>query len=186
MRVSGSLRMTALLLTLAGCASFPLFSRQAAPASGSHDGPTAATRGDFTQATMELQNISFDGERLSGRLLISPTRASLRIDKRILETADLEVESVSDCSTGASLSYVIMDVLAPPLRESDVLMLTHGSWYGKEIHLSLFAEHATHQPLPSCFEADLVYHALDIKDAARLHVRVERHLPASSWDAGMP
>jgi hypothetical protein len=79
-----------------------------------------------------------------------------------------------------------MDVLAPPLRERDVLMLTPGSWYGKEIHLPLFAEHATHQPPPSCFEADLVYHALDIKNAARLHIRVEKPLPASSWDAGSP
>jgi hypothetical protein len=177
---------TALLLTLAGCTGFPFFSQAAADPSASPAGSNPARGGDFTQAQLELQNISFDGERLQGRLLVGPTGAKLRIDKRLIESFDLEVDSVVACGTGAGLGYVIMDVLAPPLREEDVLTLVPGSWYGKEIRLLLFAEQATQQPLPQCFEADIVYHALDVKNAARLRVRVERTHTSSAPDAGTP
>jgi hypothetical protein len=187
MRVNWHVRAAALLLTLVGCAGFPLFSRAAADHPVEAAGSVSTINGDFTQAKMELQNISFDGETLHGRLLVSPVSAKLRIDKRLNESFDLSVDSVVECDTGAGLAYVIMDVFAPPLREEDILTLAPGFWYGKEVRLFLFAVHATKQPLPQCFEAEIVYHALNVKNAARLHVRVERNLPASSaTDAGVP
>jgi hypothetical protein len=137
-------------------------------------GAVASRAADFTQAQLELQNTSFDGETLSGRLLVSPTSAKLRIDRRLIESFALSVDSVKACGTGTGLPYVIMDVLASPLQEKDILTLAPGYWYGKEVRIFLFAEHATKQPPPQCFEADIVYHALDVKNAARLHVRVER------------
>jgi hypothetical protein len=118
-------------------------------------------------------------ERLSGRLLISPASANLRIDKRLIESFALSIDSVVECGTGTGLAYVIMDVFAPPPQETDILTLVPGFGYGKEVRLLLFASEATKQPLPQCFEAEIVYHALDVKNAARLHVRVERNLPAS-------
>jgi hypothetical protein len=178
------MRIVVPLLTLAGCTGFPLFSRGAAdrPANAIGDAPSIS--GDFTQARLEWQTISFDGETLHGRLLVSPAGSPLRIDKRLIESFDLSVDSVMECDTGIGLANVIMDVLAPPLREEDILTLAPGFWYGKEVRLFLFAEHATQQPLPQCFEAEIVYHALDVKNAARTHVRVERTLPPLPADAG--
>lgn len=186
MRMIGHLRATALLLTLVGCTGFPFFSQTTAAPSADPARKAPAIGGDFTQAKLELQNISFDGESLSGRLLVGPTGQKLRIDKRLIESFDLEVDSVVACGSGASLAYVLMDVLAPPRKEEDILTLAPGSWYGKDIRLFLFAQHATHQPLPQCFEADIVYHALDVKNAARTHVRVERTHPSPVPDAGIP
>jgi hypothetical protein len=180
-------RAAALFLTMAGCAGLPFFSRAAQDRTADSGGSFPTINGDFTQARLELQNVSFDGEYLYGRLLVSAVAGRLRIDKRLIESFALSIDSVVDCGTGASLAYVIMDVSAPPLQEADVLTLEPGSWYGKEVRLFLFAEHATHQPLPQCFEAEIVYHAVDVKNAARMHVRAERSLPApSSTDAGTP
>jgi hypothetical protein len=54
------------------------------------------------------------------------------------------------------------------------------------VRLLLFSEHATRQPAPRCFEAELVYHALDVKNAARLRIRAERTSPPPPVDAGSP
>ncbi|MFL5345979.1 MAG: hypothetical protein ACJ8AT_14405 [Hyalangium sp.] len=134
---------------------------------------------------MEMQDISFDGEDLHGRLLISPVGTELRIDRRLIESGDLTVDSVVKCDTGEALPYVIMDVYARAPREEDILILKPGFWYGKEIRIFLFAEHATHQPNPQCFEAEIEYHALDVKNVARVHIRAERSPPPSP-DAGVP
>jgi hypothetical protein len=184
MRMNRHMRIAALLLTLVGCAGLPLFSRGAADRSANATVDVPSISGDFTQARLEWQNISFDGEAIHGRLLVSPVGSKLLIDKRLVESFDLSVDSVVECDTGVGLAHVIMDVLAPPLREEDVLTLAPGFWYGKEVRLFLFAEHATRQPLPRCFEAEIVYHALDVKNAARIHIRVERALPSSPADAG--
>jgi hypothetical protein len=184
MRLKWRMPAAALLLALVGCAGFPLFSRATVGASGN----VPPISGDFTQAKMELQNISFDGETLHGRLLVSPVTGKLRIDKRLNESFDLSVDSIVECDTGAPLAYVIRDVFSSSRQEEDVLTLAPGGfWYGKEVSLFLFAAHATQQPLPRCFEAELVYHALNVKNAARLHVRVERTRPAPpAADAGAP
>jgi hypothetical protein len=185
MRIIWLLLGTVPLMMLGGCTGFPLFSRAATNRSGDAAGNVPTINGDFSQARLELQNVSFDGETLSGRLLISPASSNLRIDKRLIESFALSVGSVVECGTGTGLAYVIMDVLAPPPQEKDILTLAPGFWYGKEVRLLLFASEATKQPLPQCFEAEIVYHALDVKNAARLHVRVERNLPAAPTpDAG--
>lgn len=187
MRLTWHVLAAALLVMLVGCTGFPWFSRAPTDRAGDAAGKVPAISGDFSQARLELQNVSFDGETLSGRLLISPANTELRIDKRLIESFALSVDSVVECGTGAGLAYIIMDVVAPPLQEKDILTLAPGFWYGKEVRLWLFTAHATKQPLPQCFEADILYHALEVKNAARIHVRVERNLHASpAPDAGTP
>jgi hypothetical protein len=187
MRIIWPLLATVPLIMLGGCTGFPWFSRAATDHPSDASGNVPTTNGDFSQARVELQNVSFDGETLSGRLLISPASSNLRIDKRLIESFALSVDSVVECGTETSLAYVIMDVLAPSLKEADILTLAPGFWYGKEVRLLLFASEATRQPLPQCIEAEIVHHALDVKNAARLHVRVERSQPASTpQEAGAP
>jgi hypothetical protein len=126
---------------------------------------------------LKLQDATFDGQIFSGRLLISPIGGSLRVDKRMIESFTLSVKDVSACGTGQPLEYIITDVLAPPLREEDILILQPGYWYGKQIRLRLFDAQGGSQTTPECFEADLIYHALDAKFAGHIHVRAERHWP---------
>ncbi len=158
---------------LAGCKGVPFFSRASTDTSGAEES-VRTVDGDFARAKLEMQDISYDGENLHGRLLISPIGTELRIDKRLIESADLTVDSIVKCDTGEALPSVIMDVYAPVPREEDILILKPGFWYGKEIRIFLFAEHATHQPNPQCFEAEIAYHSLDVKNAARIHIRAER------------
>jgi hypothetical protein len=184
MRLSLLLLISTLLLMVVGCRGLPFFSS----ASTDSNSPAEATQpidGAFSRARLEIQDVSYDGEDLRGRLLISPVGNNLRIDKRLIESFDLTVKSVVKCDTGEALPYVIMDVLAPALREEDILILKPGFWYGKDIRIFLFAEHATKQPGPQCFEAEIAYHALDVRNAARVHVRAERAAPPPR-DAGVP
>jgi hypothetical protein len=184
MQLSPRLLIPALLLTLAGCKGMPFFSRTSTDPSGAEES-VRSVDGAYARAKLEMQDISFDGEDLHGRLLISPIGTELRIDKRLIESSALTVDSVVQCDTGEALPYVIMDVYAPAPREEDILILKPGFWYGKEIRIFLFAEHATHQPNPQCFEAEIAYHALDVKNVARVHIRAERSPPPSP-DAGVP
>ncbi|WP_224248054.1 hypothetical protein [Hyalangium gracile] len=176
--------LAALFLVLAGCKGLPFFSH--APTNTSDAGQSTRTvDGAFKRARLELQEPSYDGESLRGRLLLSPLEAELRIDKRLIESIDLTVDSVVACDTGAALPYVIMDVLAPARRDEDILLLEPGFWYGKEVRILLFAEHATRQPSPQCVEAEVAYHALDVRNVARVRIRAERSSPHSP-DAGVP
>ncbi|ATB33588.1 hypothetical protein MEBOL_007086 [Melittangium boletus DSM 14713] len=187
MRVNRHLRTAVLVSMLTGCTGFPFFWRgDAKHSSEKGTGAGSTLQGDFTQATLEWKTHSFDGETLRGRLLLSPVKTALRVDKRLIENFSLSVESVVACETGAGLGYVLMDVLAPARQTDDVLQLDPGAWYGKDVNLFLFAEHATGQPLPQCFEAEIVYHAIDVKNAGRIRVRAEREPPVANQDAGTP
>ncbi|MDC0713458.1 hypothetical protein POL68_33650 [Stigmatella sp. ncwal1] len=126
-----------------------------------------------------MENVSYDGNALYGRFLISPVGTALRIDKRFISTADLLVDTLVDCTTGQQLAYIIMDVYAPKQRQEDILTLEPGFWFGKDVRIPLFDEQATGQPGPSCFEAELIYHAVDVKNAARVKLRAE----LTSWNS---
>lgn len=169
------LRTALLVSMLTGCGRFPFFWRGEADNSPGQGAEMVSSRqGDFTQARLEWKTHSFDGEALKGRLLISPEKQDLLVDKRLIESIDLSVESVVACDTGAGLGYLVLDVRAPARQSDDILRLGPGAWYGKDVNLVLFAGQATGQPLPRCFEAEVVFHALDVKNAGRFRVRAER------------
>jgi hypothetical protein len=168
------------LLLMVSCAGLPFFSRGESSHSSLQEGDA-----EPVQVLLELQDIAFDGQIFSGRLLISPVGGSLRVDKRMIESFALSVKDVSICGTGQPLEYMITDVLAPPLREEDILVLQPSYWYGKQVRLRLFDAQRGSQPAPECFEADLIYHALDVKFAGRVHVRAERP-QMQGIDAGLP
>ncbi|WP_224364117.1 hypothetical protein [Hyalangium versicolor] len=171
-------------LILAGCKGLPFFSHGSTRTSGGEESHRTVD-GAFAHAHLEFQEASYDGENLWGRLLISPIEVELRIDKRLIESIDLTVDSVVSCETGEAIPYLILDASAPSRRDEDILTLKPGFWYGKQVRLFLFAEHATHQPSPRCFEAVVAYHAVDVKNVARVRIRAERAVP-TALDAGVP
>jgi hypothetical protein len=153
----------AALLLLVSCKGFPLFWSAGMPPLE----PPA-------RAHVELQNVRYDGQTLSGRLLIAAEENRLRLDKRLIESVYLTTESISDCSTGQTLPFLVMDVLASRPREEDILVLKPGYWYGKDVSIPLFTESLSQQFHPACIDAEFSFHALGGETAARLRVRAER------------
>jgi hypothetical protein len=138
-----------------------------------------------SSATIELQNIDYDGEDLRGRLLISAVDGTIQIDKRLIENVSLSVRGVSDCASGQELSFIKAGVVAPPRQEEDILALQPGYWYGKDVRVSLFDQHLLEsQGHPECIDVDLVFYALEGRSAP-LRVRATRH-PSARMDAGVP
>ncbi len=161
----------AALVGTAACRGFP--------------GSKVGNAGEATRVALELQDIRYDGQALSGRLLVSAVEGSLRLDKRLIESIALPTKSVSDCETGQPVEYLVIDVLAPRPREEDVLTLQPGYWYGKEVRIPLFTTHPEGPAGPACIEAEFAFHALGGAPVARVQVRAVRASPPAP-DVGTP
>jgi hypothetical protein len=132
------------------------------------------------RAKMEMLNVRYDGKSLFGRLLVSPEEKAVCLDKRLIESFALNLDAVAECETGRKLSFLVVDVLAKPLREEDVLAVSPGYWYGRDITLPLFPERGTEQLEPECIEVEFSLHALIGGQVARLRVRAAREPRPSS------
>lgn len=129
-------------------------------------------------ARVEFQHASFDGQTLSGRLLLGTSSGSLCLDRRLIESHSLTVERVLDCANGQPLPFLVVDVRTSPRREEDILLLGSGQWYGRDVSVPLFPQSATGQPGPECVDVELSIHALDAANIAKPRLRVIRaHTP---------
>ncbi|MBZ4375191.1 hypothetical protein NR800_34190 [Corallococcus interemptor] len=131
---------------------------------------------------MEFQHAGFDGQTLSGRLLLGTSSGSLCLDRRLIESHTLTVERVLDCASGQPLPLLDVDVRTPPRREEDLLLLKPGQWYGRDVSVPLFPQSATGQPGPACVDVELSVHALDAANLAKPRLRVTR-APAPESEA---
>ena len=95
----------------------------------------AARGATSARARVELLDARFDGRTLHGRLLVTTEEGHLLLDKRLIESVVLTTESVVECETGRRLSFIEMDVLARPPRDEDLLVLTPGYWFGKDVRM---------------------------------------------------
>jgi hypothetical protein len=126
------------------------------------------------QVSVELRDVHFDGEAVSGRLLVGLTEGRLELDARLIENIHLTTESVAECGTGRPLAHIVMDVLAPPPRKEELMELTPGYWYGKEIRMSLFDGRLAAEQQPVCVDAEFGFRALGRSPTARLRVQAVR------------
>jgi hypothetical protein len=136
------------------------------------------------RAELELQNVQYDGETLSGRLLIGAVSGRLLLDKRLIVNTVVNLDIVRECETGLPPTFMRADAFPRPAREEDLLALEPGHWYGKQIHIPLFSAALGH-PGPDCIEATLTFHTVGDKRAGHLTVRATRP-PQASEDAGQP
>lgn len=188
-------------LLLVACSKFPFFRQEEGDSTGTAG--RAAREDDLgetashEQVEVLLQNIRYDGEALEGRLLISPLHRSLRLDQRLIESAYLTTESVSNCATGAPLAFIVMDVYAKPPSDEDLLLLKPGYWYGKDLRIPLFAKTETEHPRPECIEVEFAFRDLRGNTLTLVRARAGRsphdptgrHEPADAGmtvDAGTP
>ena len=175
-----------LLLSLTACKGFPFFIKSGEKTS--HETPA----GDQPppQALLELQNSAFDGETLSGRFIVGVKQGKLTLDRRLIENVSLQVRSVSDCTTGQPVSFLMADSFPEPPRDDDIITLSPGQWYGSTVHFLLFDKELTQQTPPSCFEAEFWLKTADGKVAGRLRTRAvsaattPHGCAADSMDAG--
>lgn len=166
--------MPAALLVLTACSAFPFFQQ------GEVSHPDVDGR--VSRVDVLMQDIRFDGETLSGRFLVGAVDQSIRLDKRLIESAYLTTESVQDCAAGAPLSFAVMDVYAASPRDEDILVLEPGHWYGKEVRIPLFTRSLSG---PECIEVEFAFRAIGGRTVATLRVRAERDSRPTP-DAGMP
>lgn len=167
----------AVLLLMAACTSSLLAgTRDSSPVAGAEsDGVSKGPR-----AVLEVQNVQYDGEMLSGRLLVGALGDGLRLDKRLISGVHVNVDSVAECATGRQVSFVIWDSFPPTGREEDILILNRGYWYGAEMRFPLFI-----RPGPACINAELSLLSFEGVRIASVRFRAER-APQQAIDAGMP
>jgi hypothetical protein len=140
------------------------------------------------RASVEWQDGRYDGEQLSGRLLISAQAGSLRLDRRLGARAHVHVNAVSECDSGQPVPFVMADAISPPASKDDLLILAPGYWYGATVHFRLFSEHFTGRG-PECVEAELTVLSFDGTPVGTVRARATGELdgsaPVSPSDAGV-
>lgn len=177
--------LVSFLLALAACAGLPFFGGSE---DGSREQSAASHQDSSAEAVLEFQNPHYDGETLSGRLLVGVTKGELRIDRRLIVNASVEVESVWDCATGQPTGFLEVDSFPRPAREDELLTLTPGYWYGADVRFFLFDPKFTGTRAPDCIEVGILYRMESGDVAGRSRVQVDRASPpvsgAGSADAG--
>jgi hypothetical protein len=169
-------------LLLLGCAGLPFFRGTDDAASGGEGAKKHAA--SPAQVVLELQDTAYDGEYLSGRLLVGVADGQVTLDKRLIENVSVQVESVSDCVVGQPVAYVEADFFPKPATEEDLLTLTVGYWYGTRVRFFLFDEKLIGENAPGCIEVALALRAVDRSVAGRLRVRAERKVELLPNDGG--
>lgn len=172
----------ALVFSLAACTGFPLFWRKEAQ-------PLDAERAEGVQGeqaaprvTLDVQDIRYDGEWLSGRLLIGAESGLVRLDKRLVSRADVHVNSVSVCDSRTPVAFIVADALPPPPQAENLLILAPGCWYGTTVRFKLFSERLTGLG-PECIEAQLTVFSFEGKALAGSRIRAVRSAAASEGGA---
>ncbi|MBN1205802.1 MAG: hypothetical protein JXB05_12870 [Myxococcaceae bacterium] len=174
------------MVGLVACSSFPFFGKRAVHKA--HCSEKAEKRVEdsrrYSRAKLEMHDIRYDGRYLFGRLLISPMDGPIRVDRRIISTRDVDVESVRDCRTGERINHMKVDILPPGTCEEDALLLEPGYWYGGGVRFALFAPGFTGMG-PECIEVGLALLSFDRKFVGHMFARATRVLP-SATDGGTP
>jgi len=169
-------------LVMVACQGFPTFWRPTTgEAINSHDDAGVAQRQAHVQ--LELQEIHYDGETLTGRLLVGVVEGRLRLNKQLLSGIHADARDPVDCNTGWRVNYMIVDSFQAR-RKEDLLVLDQGYWFGKVIHFPLFDEHFTGLG-PECLKVEIWLFSFDGTVVARQEIRAERNLPLPV-DAGQP
>lgn len=174
-------------LLMTACSGIPLFWRTlTGEESGSATeevGKNSSDIGDHARAELEMQRIHYDGQTLSGRILVGAVGGELRLDRRFISSTSVNVDSVSDCTTGSPITFLLVDGFPPTPRDEDLLVLKPGYWYGTEVRFPLFSERFMGRAGPDCIDADVSLLSYGGEPVGRAHIRAVRPHQSPS-DAG--
>jgi len=111
-----------------------------------------------------VDNVSFDGEYLNGRILIGTDDAGyVVVDRRLSAHAVLVVDGVFDCDGGSTVNSLAADAVINPPRPQDHLAIEPGYWYGSNFGLLVYDEGMSGAPVPACIQVLL---AVNLEAAA--------------------
>lgn len=137
---------------------------------------------------IEIDDPSFDGEHLTGRLLIGTDDAGyVVVDRRLVAHAHIVVDRVVDCDGGAKVDWIAADSVIKSPRQEDYQTVEPGYWYGANFRLLVYDEVGARTPVPACIQ---VFGAVNFEATApgaeRPKFIVQAHLtrPAAGANAG--
>ncbi|MCY1040327.1 hypothetical protein OV208_03255 [Corallococcus sp. bb12-1] len=135
---------------------------------------------------LALEHVLYDGHTVSGRALIG-ARSPTTLDRRLIENVSLGVDRITDCKTGAAFPTLVADVLPEPATRDDLVTLTQGEWFGRDVSFVVFAEPFTPPEGPACIELTLSLQMAGSRPVS-LRLKAERAAEAQGRDggAGMP
>src|SRR5882724_11449029 len=120
--------------------------------------PPPAPNEPIQGGVVEFQVTSYDGEDVSGRVLIGATSEPFVIDSRLTAlTVNIDASTFHAC--GHEERIIIQGckgilVIRPP-EPDDIITIRPGHWYGGAVKLWVFSEGVIGLG-PDCLEADLV------------------------------
>jgi hypothetical protein len=112
-----------------------------------------------------VENPSFDGSHLTGRLLITSNDAGyVVIDRRFAEFSHIPLVDVRDCDGGRTIDYVQVCGIRFRTKPEDLLSIEPGYWYGIDFSFYVIdPERLSKVPPPDCIQ---VFLSLDLEAAA--------------------
>lgn len=164
------------LLLLAACGGWPF--RAQSREERTRDKPSLPPH-----VHVQFQDVQYDGFTLSGRVLISPEGKPLRLDKRLIPTVDVDIQTVADCLR-KPIVYIRADRFPLRAGKEDLLTLNPGYWYGATVHFTLFSEYFTGIG-PECMDARLLIFSFDGQLVTGVPIRAVRP-PVPDTDGGVP
>ncbi|WP_224370458.1 hypothetical protein [Hyalangium versicolor] len=136
------------------------------------------------RATLELQDIHYDGKALSGRFLVGALADKVRLDRRFLPNLGVNLDAVRECSGGQPVAFVRGDTFPPGAREEDLLILARGFWFGRNVGFPVFSEPFTGAG-PECVIAEFSLRSFDGECVATVQATATRE-PSSISGGGLP
>ncbi|MCY1036911.1 hypothetical protein OV207_36075 [Corallococcus sp. BB11-1] len=103
---------------------------------------------------LAFEHVRYDGHTVSGRALIG-AQGPTTVDRRLIENVSLGIDRVTDCATGAAFPTLVADFLPEPATRDDLVTLTEGEWFGRDVSFVVFAEPFTPPEGPACIELTL-------------------------------
>ena len=150
--------------------------------------PPPAPNEPLRGGVVEFQVTSYDGENISGRVLIGATIDPLVIDGRLIVPGHVGIypESLHACGTKDPVPYLPNDIVTRPPRQDEIITIRPGYWYGGTVKFWLFDKRWTRLG-PDCLEVDVAVRALDEREIAKIPLHVVRtDKPPAPPDGGAP
>jgi hypothetical protein len=139
------------------------------------------------RSIVNIDQASFDGENLHGRLLIGSDDAGYVVVRRNLrEFSEISVDDVRDCDGGRTINYVQLDGVSFPPKPEELLVIGPGYWFGYDFSLLIYDDERFKKvPAPSCVQVDVGVH-LEAAAPGTEHrqLTIQANLERAQNDAG--
>jgi len=107
------------------------------------------------KAELVVDQATFDGEKLTARVLLKVRDGDLSIQQHLGALQGLTIEDVTDCETGASVPFLEFVVVRS--GDQPLVRILDGHWFGVETWFDLYDPKIAGKPPPDCIDATVVW-----------------------------